>query len=162
MVTRTWACLNRHCQSQFDHEADFPPCPRCGGIRVKWLPRPFGILSTGTRQADQTAKSLADDFQLTDFRSPATGRNNSLPHGAPAAAQNAVSWAAPGMHGWNLPADAQGRVLSACVPTGVTAKLSGQHIPQGVVKRSSTLGAAAQIAHVPYRPPGGLPGGGAA
>ena len=157
MVTRTWACLNRHCQSQFDAEADYPPCPRCRGIKVKWVPRPFGIIGQHTKAADRQAENLASDFGLKNFRSPATGANNMLPRSVPAPSHS-VPYAAPGMPGWkaDLPADAAGNVLSSCVTTGVTAKLSGSHIPAGPVKRSSTLGAAAQISHVPYRPEKGV------
>lgn len=129
MIVRTYSCLNRRCRHEFDSDGDFPPCPRCRGLRVQWVPRPVNINSSRTASIDATARQLAADFGLTNFRTPEAGRA-AMP--APAT----PSPAAPPtgrdgqvfepMKGWRikLPDEAlSGSGHSVCAPTGVTAKV---------------------------------------
>jgi hypothetical protein len=121
-ITRTFSCLNRNCQTEFDSSEDYPPCPRCGGLRCKWLPKPVAINSGATAAIDLTARQLAEDHGLTNFNTPQLGR--------PAVNLPAMNGETAGsfepMPGWkiNLPAAAlSGGGTSVCMPTGVTAKI---------------------------------------
>ncbi|HEX8809797.1 MAG TPA: hypothetical protein VF760_12470, partial [Xanthobacteraceae bacterium] len=59
MIFRTWICLNRNClRENTVADADHPPCPYCGGARVKWLPKPVATMSTRTRNIDATVAEL--------------------------------------------------------------------------------------------------------
>lgn len=124
MITRTYSCLNRRCQTEFDATADHPPCPRCRGLRVQWVPKPVAINSGATRQIDHTAARLAADFGMSNFRSPSRGKPASLAAApAPVSAERNVFEPMPG---WriNLPAAAlSGAGAAVCAPTGVTAKV---------------------------------------
>ena len=130
MIIRSYSCLNRRCQLTFDSELDHPPCPNCRGLRVQWVPRGFGIKSDRTTQIDKTARELAADFGMTNFRTPAPGQSAIAPRPQPTA-----TFKSPGknernvfepMPGWriSLPDDAlQGAGHAVCAPTGVTAKI---------------------------------------
>jgi hypothetical protein len=129
MIIRSYACLNRRCRFEFDSEGDFPPCPRCRGIRVQWVPKPVAINSSRTAAIDKTARELAADFGLTDFRSPQPGRAAmpappiSNPERPPAGRDGNMFEPA---RGWRikLPDEAlAGGGHAVCAPTGVTAKI---------------------------------------
>lgn len=153
MVWRTYSCLNRRCRNEFNSDADHPPCPRCRGLRVQWIPKAFGINSTRTAAIDKTARELAADFGLTNFRSPQAGRSAvDLP---PPAGPDAGTFEP--VPGWRvkLPAAAlSGAGAAFCAPTGVTAKVKaeiGRAVPA-----DKNLGAASRI-EGSWRPKGGIP-----
>jgi len=129
MIIRTYSCLNRRCQFEFDADSDFPPCPRCRGLRVKWIPRGFGIVSDRTTQIDGTAANLAANAGLTNFHTPARGRAAVRPAQAalmPSVPQAGAPMTFEPMPGWRItmPDSAlQGRGHSVCMTTGVTAKV---------------------------------------
>jgi hypothetical protein len=141
MVVRTWFCLNKFCRHTFDMaDADHPPCVRCGGIHVKWIPKQVNILGERTKQADRDVRALQQVYGDKNYRSPQR-------HEAVAPKLNPV--VTPGktipftpMQGWSadIPVDASGAPMTVCAPTGVTAKLPvnsiGQRVP--VDKRSAT------------------------
>lgn len=121
MIIRTYACLNRRCQHQFDSEGDFPPCPRCRGLRVQWVPRPVNINSARTAAIDATARALAADHGLTNFNTPQAGRPAVQPTQNPAGANIFEP-----QKGWRIAipdAALQGAGAAVCAPTGVTAKV---------------------------------------
>jgi hypothetical protein len=123
MIIRTYSCLNRRCQVTFDSELDHPPCPHCLGLRVQWIPRGFGIKSDRTTQIDKTAKNLAGDFGMSNFRTPQAGQSASKGPPQPTATGRNVFEPQPG---WriSLPDSAlQGGGHAVCAPTGVTAKI---------------------------------------
>lgn len=139
MVIRTYSCLNRRCRHEFDSAGDFPPCPRCRGLRVQWVPRPVNINSSRTAAIDQTARQLAADFGMTNFRSPVAGQA-AMP---PIAASGNRNVFEP-QQGWRIevPDDAltgQGRAV--CATTGVTAKVKVD--PNAGALPPTTLGPAA-------------------
>lgn len=130
MIIRSYACLNRRCRHEFDSDGDFPPCPRCRGLRVQWVPRPVNINTSRTAAIDKTARELAADFGLTNFRSPVAGQAAmpppAIPHPAASAAPSNGETTFEPQRGWriNLPADAlTGAGKAVCAPTGVTAKI---------------------------------------
>lgn len=121
MIVRTYACLNRNCRHEFDSTADFPPCPCCRGLRVQWVPKPVAIRGASMAAIDQTARELAADFGLTNFRSPEIGQ----PAVRPPVANKQHNTFEP-MPGWKieLPDGAlTGAGAAVCMPTGVTAKV---------------------------------------
>lgn len=130
MIIRTYSCLNRRCRHEFDSDGDFPPCPRCRGLRVQWVPRPVNINSARTAGIDATARQLAADYGLTNFRSPQPGQPaippaRPAPPQPPPPASGRANVFEP-QQGWRitLPDDAlQGAGHAVCAPTGVTAKV---------------------------------------
>ena len=121
MIIRSYSCLNRHCRHEFDSDGDFPPCPRCRGLRVQWVPRPVAINSSRTAAIDATARQLAADFGMTNFRSPQAGQPAALAP-TPSGRDNVFE----PQKGWRIamPDDAlQGQGHAVCAPTGVTAKV---------------------------------------
>jgi hypothetical protein len=123
MIIRTYSCLNRRCQGQFDSEGDHPPCPYCRGLRVQWVPRGFGIKSDRTTQIDKTSRELAADFGLTNMRSPQAGQ---AAIGTPRSENFKTRNVFEPQPGWRitLPDSAlTGTGHAVCAPTGVTAKV---------------------------------------
>jgi hypothetical protein len=81
MVSRDWCCLNSRCGSQFHSFDDHPECPKCGCVRVHWIPGGGHIGKLAPRM-DRTVRSLASDFGFTNLNSPSASRLN---RGAPRA-----------------------------------------------------------------------------
>lgn len=161
MIIRTWACLNRHCLNVFDGDTDFPPCTACGGIRVKWVPRPVAILSEKTKQVDKTVAQLTATYGDKNYRSPRR-HESTAPKLNPAVVPGKTRRFEPaGMAGWaaDLPLDAAGNPVAICAPTGVTAKLpiaqTGQKVPMSKASPGPTGSTPRYEAS--YRPPGGVP-----
>ena len=122
MIVRSYSCLNRRCQHAFDSTLDHPPCPLCRGLRVQWVPKPVAIRGSRMAAIDATARGLADDFGLTNFRTPEAGKPAAL---APPAAPNKQNIFEP-QKGWRIaiPDDAlTGGGHAVCAPAGVTAKV---------------------------------------
>ena len=69
-------CLNPRCRTEF-HSFDHanPPCPKCGNLRVSWVPG-GGHIAKRSPSLDRTVRSLADSFGLTDLNSPSPSRLN--------------------------------------------------------------------------------------
>lgn len=121
MIIRTYSCLNRRCRHEFDSDGDFPPCPRCRGLRVQWIPKPVNINSERTRRIDATGRQLATDFGLTNFRTPQAGQ---AAVAAPTAGKEPNIFEP--LPGWRIAvpdAALQGRGAALCAPTGVTSKV---------------------------------------
>jgi len=155
MVIRSYTCLNRNCRNEFDSSEDHPPCPRCRGLRVQWLPRPVNINSRGRAAAiDKTVRELVEAHGMTDFRSPQRGESVMK---RPTPPPSGEAHAFEPQPGWriNMPDSAmQGRGHAVCATTGVTAKVA---VPfDRAVPASKTLGAASRI-EGSYRPKGGIP-----
>jgi len=158
MRVMSFGCLNRNCLNEFTtqvHNEQFPPCPRCGGLKVKWVPGGFAIKSATTQNIDRTVAELRETYGDKNYRSPA--RDESMaPKVNPSMGSHAWDYKPNNGMGWGgrIPLDANGRPVAACVPSGVSAPLSVQQNIAG--PRSSRLGAASQI-EGSYRPKGGLP-----
>lgn len=162
MIYRTWFCLNRHCQHEFTVvDVDNPPCPRCSGTRVKWLPRTTGIISGKTAAIDKTVAELKTQYGDVNFNSPRAGERmqpRSMPGLVPGRTRR---YAPGGGGGWaaELPTDPNGRLYDSayCGHTGVTSKVAaqvGNRVP--VDKRAATTTGAIpkfEARHIP--PPGG-------
>jgi len=163
MIIRSWACLNRHCLHQWDGDGDHPPCPRCRGIRVKWVPRPVAILSAKTKQVDATVAQLTATYGDKNYRSPVR-HERVAPRVNPIATPGKTMRFEPkGMAGWaaDLPLDAAGNPAAICSPTGVTAKLPISADRLGtrvqVAKNSPSATGSVPKYEARYQPPGGIP-----
>jgi hypothetical protein len=146
VIFRSWFCLNRHCRHEWtEADADHPPCPRCGGLRVKWIPGTTGIISGKTKAIDATAKDLiARNPQGVNinYQSPRRGERM-MPKVNPVPTGRSRRWQAPGQAGWaiDLPETPNGQLYnqSYCAPAGVTAKLStAVGTPRGAHKWAAT------------------------
>lgn len=128
MIYRTWFCLNKHCRHEFTvADKENPPCPRCTGIHVKWLPKPVGIISGKTKQTDADVKGLQRIYGEKNYRSPVRGERAAPKVNPSLVPGQTARYGAPGAPGWNteIPIDPNTGVMpgSYCGPTGVTAKL---------------------------------------
>lgn len=75
MISRDWVCLNRSCRHTFhSFERESPECPRCGCVRVSWVPGGGHIGTTGN--IDRTVRSLADSYGMTNINTPSPSRLN--------------------------------------------------------------------------------------
>lgn len=123
-VWRTWACLNRRCKHQFNAQADFPPCPRCGGLRVNWVPQPFAIKSERTKMGDWAAKSLEEQARaggMTNLQSPR--RDERMAPKVSVQGQKMGPMDYEPVKGWKVTLPA---MQAMCAPTGLTAPLKNK------------------------------------
>lgn len=125
MIIRTWACLNRHCLHVFDGDGEHPPCVRCHGIRVKWVPRPVAILSDATKKADRTVAQLQSAYGDKNYVSPRRNERMAPKVNPIATPGKTISFEPKASPGWKteVPLDQNGSPVAFCGPTGVTAKL---------------------------------------
>lgn len=73
MIVRTFLCLNKRCEAEFEAWDDMnPPCSGCGCVRVQWLPRGGHTMGTAPG-ADAEFRKLSDCFGLSDLRSAVRG-----------------------------------------------------------------------------------------
>lgn len=160
-VTRTYECLNRHCRRQFNSTANHPPCPRCRGIHVKWVPGTFAILAKAPA-VDRTVRDLAETQDVKNFRSPKRGRGVALPRApVPASSGRTMPFTPTGASGWTaqVPVDAKGAPIAACVPTNVTAPLPIGKMGQidKVQEKNGNFGEPVPLVQARHRPRGGIP-----
>jgi hypothetical protein len=160
VIIRSWCCLNRHCVHQWDGEGDHPPCPRCGGLRVKWIPRPVAFKSERTKEIDRTVSQLTATYGDKNYRSPRS-RESMAPRINPVPVSGKTMRFTPtGMVGWSadLPIDQNGNPVPVCTTTGVTAKLPIQGLEAKVPQNQKLAKATPQTTyHARWQPPGGIP-----
>jgi len=165
MVWRSYSCLNRNCRNEFNSEEDHPPCPRCRGMRVRWLPKPFAIGKVA-RGIDRTTRDLADTYGMSDIRSAVAGQSvKQATNPAGPSSTRAFAPANSPIGGVQVP-DAcldptrSKHGMAFCGPTGAVAplKAGAMGIMEKAVPASKTLGAASRI-EGSYRPEGGIPKG---
>ena len=162
MIIRSWACCNRHCLHQWDGEGDHPPCPRCGGLRVKWVPRPVAIRGERTKEIDKTIAQLTSTYGDKNYRSPRRYESTAPKVNPTATPGKTMTFEPKGMTGWKaeVPLDRNGAPVAMCAPTGVVSPLSiskdklGVRVP--VDKRSATDTGAIPAYQARHRPPGGI------
>jgi hypothetical protein len=75
-VLRSWSCLNRRCRHEFDSGEPAPDCPKCGNVRVSYVPGGGHVLSGRTRSLDSTVRQQADRYGFSDLNSPSASRLN--------------------------------------------------------------------------------------
>jgi hypothetical protein len=161
MIYRSWFCLNKHCRHEFTlADADHPPCPRCGCAHVKWLPKPFGIKSERTRQADLAVKEVIAASGDKNYNSPRMHERMEPRHNPVPIKGQTRKYVAPGMEGWaaEVPVDKNGHYFgSYCGTTGVTAPVAvPQNTRAGVSSRAPSSTGAVPIIEASHRPqPGG-------
>lgn len=71
-ILRSWACLNRRCDAEFDAWEDYPACPKCGNIRCQWIPGGGHVAGTAAA-ADATLRDLAQRYGMGDINSAREG-----------------------------------------------------------------------------------------
>ena len=125
VIFRSWFCLNRHCRHEFTvADLDHPPCPRCGGSKVRWLPRTVGVISAKTQAIDATVKETLQVIGDKNYTSPRMGERMAPPLNPMARGPTKKFAPAPG---WAIdcPVGADGNINQAfCAPAGITAKVN--------------------------------------
>src|SRR5215471_341346 len=88
MLSRTWQCANKRCGAQFhSYEHGNPPCPRCGCVRVGWVPGGGHVSST--KGLDASLKALAQSYGMSDINSASPSRlNRAMPKHDPVVADS--------------------------------------------------------------------------
>ena len=125
MIYRSWICLNRNCLHQWTEvDSDHPPCPRCAGSKVQWVPKTTGVISQKTQSIDATVKETVKAIGDKNYASPKMGQRMA-PKINPTPTSHTKKFApAPG---WSIdcPVGADGNINQAfCAPAGITAKVS--------------------------------------
>lgn len=116
MLSRDWQCGNKRCGCVFhSYEHSNPPCPRCGCVRVSWVP---GGGHVGSMQAlDASLKNLAKSYGMSDINSASPSRlNRAMPKHDPVVADGPVLNFAPG---FAAPFNRAGRATCEPSRTGV-------------------------------------------
>ena len=144
MIYHTYFCLNRNCKHEFTVvDQDHPPCPRCTGKKVQWIPRTTGVISGKTSSIDKTVKDLVQTYGDKNYNSPRAGLR-AAPQVNPSVVPGRTRKFAPAnAPGWALeiPTDGNGWLTgnAYCGPTGVTANVThGQGVKTQLRKESPT------------------------
>jgi hypothetical protein len=72
-ILRTWGCCNPDCHKVFESGEAAPHCPKCRCARTQWVPSGGHIKHGATTHADQTLRSVANRFGLTNLKSARQG-----------------------------------------------------------------------------------------
>jgi hypothetical protein len=72
-IIRSWTCENSRCRETFDSWNANPECPKCGCVRVNWLPA-GGHVGKAGKAGDAELRALADIFKMPDMNSAERGR----------------------------------------------------------------------------------------
>jgi hypothetical protein len=114
VINRTWFCLNKWCRHEFTvADQDHPPCVRCGGLHVRWVPKPIAIKSEATKKADRSVADLQQQYGDKNFNSPRMGERMAPKVNPTPVPGRTMKFAAPNVQGWavDLPLDPNGRVI---------------------------------------------------
>jgi hypothetical protein len=117
MIIRTWGCLNRRCRNEWTADGDHPPCPKCGALKVKWIPGGFHVAKKSPGY-DKTIRSITERAGMTNMNDPAAGeRAAPRPKVAAAAKFQDIT---VGGYGGKVGLDAAGRPVPTCMPNGMS------------------------------------------
>lgn len=163
MIVKSWLCLNKWCVHEYTMaDADHPPCPRCGGLHVRWVPKPVAIRSAATQKADRTVAQMQKQYGDKNFNSPRM-HERMAPQVNPTVTPGKTQHFAPAspLPGFALdvPVGPSGAIEQCyCGPTGVYSKVSAPiGARAGITKvggKGIGVGGKFEASH---RPPGGIP-----
>jgi hypothetical protein len=133
MISRDWQCLNRACGATFhSFEKANPPCPKCGCVRVDWVPGGGHVMSMAPR-VDARLRHIADQHGFTNLNSASPSRLN---RAAPRIELPPISPELGTVNfgpGFSAPVSAHGAI---CVPSSSHVNLRGK-VPIGVAREAS-------------------------
>jgi hypothetical protein len=136
MISRDWRCLNDRCSETF-HSFDpaNPACPKCGCVRVSWIPGGGHISSIAPRM-DARLRSIADQHGFTNLNSASPSRlNRAAPRveAKPISPEMGIRNFGPG---FAAPVSAHGAI---CVPSSSPVDIRGK-VQIGVARdRSASI-----------------------
>ena len=89
MISRDWHCQNERCGHGFhSYDPANPPCPKCGCVRVSWVPGGGHIMGMAPR-VDARLRDIADQHGFTNLNSASPSRlNRAAPKYEPGPAMN--------------------------------------------------------------------------
>ncbi len=136
MISRDWHCLNERCAHEFhSFDAANPPCPKCGCVRVSWIPGGGHIMAMAPR-VDARLRSIADQHGMTNLNSPSPSRlNRAAPRieAKPISPEMGIRNFGPG---FSAPVSAHGAI---CVPSAAPIDIRGK-VQVGVARdRSASI-----------------------
>jgi hypothetical protein len=138
MISRDWQCLNRGCAEVFhSFEKSNPPCPKCGCVRVDWIPGGGHIMAKAPGY-DRLLREQADRFGFTNLNSPSPSRLN---RAAPRVEQPKPDYGGQPMHfapGFSSPISTMG---ATCQPSSSAVDLRGR-IPIGGIAAGGAVNTA--------------------
>ncbi|HZP77542.1 MAG TPA: hypothetical protein VFB45_15465 [Pseudolabrys sp.] len=132
MVTRTYACLNRNCRNEFDSEANHPSCPRCKGLRVKWVPKGFAIMKKAPGY-DATIRTLTDRAGLTNMNEPRHGER-AAPHRYEGPRAAKFEERQIGSFRGKVGIASNGSPVASCEPNGMSQRVTANVAPNQTQK----------------------------
>jgi len=121
MIIRTWACLNRNCRNEWTADGDHPKCPKCGALKVKWVPGGFAIMKKSPGY-DKTIRSLTDHAGMTNMSDPVAGERSAPKVTVPKAARFEDIKVA-GVSG-KVGIASDGSPVPTCLPNGMSDKVT--------------------------------------
>jgi hypothetical protein len=139
-VLRSWQCQNARCNKQFDAWEAYPTCPKCGNVRVQWIPGGGHIAGTAAA-ADSELKKLADQFGLSNLNSARRDQAAKpvvTPPAAPREWHNAMQFA-PGFAATPYVMGQNGRPMPVCVPSMQGVSFKTKVMPGNAVAHSRTV-----------------------
>jgi hypothetical protein len=107
---RSWRCLNGRCDHAFTAWEPNPSCPKCGCVRVNWIPG-GGHCGGTAKAADAELRALVDIFKLPDINSAQRDRAAKKVATQPTAVGGPLMSFGPGFVAHAHPSQA------VCVPT---------------------------------------------
>lgn len=76
MISRDWHCQNEACGHAFhSFEKGNPPCPKCGCVRVSWIPGGGHVMAMAPR-IDKRLRMIAEQQGMKNLNSPSPSRLN--------------------------------------------------------------------------------------
>ena len=153
MISRDHRCLNERCGTVFHSYDKAPACPKCGCVRIDWVPGGGHRLDIAPRM-DARLRSISDQHGGMNLNSPSPSRLN---RAAPQIYQPAPSPDLGTVHfgpGFSAPVSRDGPM---CVPSTSPVNIRGK-VAVGVRRDSSSsipgpsANAIVEARHRPDRP----------
>jgi hypothetical protein len=154
VISRDWHCLNTVCGTVFhSFEKANPPCPKCGCVRVDWVPGGGHRMDLAPR-VDARLRGIADQHGMTNLNSPSPSRLN---RAAPRIDTPPISPHLGTVNfgpGFSAPVSEHGPI---CVPSSTPVNIRGK-VAVGVRRDSSSsipgpgANAIVEARHRPDRP----------
>lgn len=138
-ILRTWGCCNPDCNRVFESGENAPHCPKCRCAKTKWVPAGGHMKSAATTHADQTLRSVASRFGLTNLKSAREGEAAHPGIPKPKTDERlfaGIPWSPNGAT-CGFAKDAPTAKVSAPLGARFRAPKGGRHIPTQIVAKDS-------------------------
>jgi predicted nucleic acid-binding Zn-ribbon protein len=128
MISRDWQCMA--CGHTFHSYDGNPACPKCGCVRVQWVPGGGHVRKHAG--VDATVRSLAESYGMSDINTPSPSRlNRAMPkYDAPKADGPTLNFAP----GFAAPFHTGGR--ATCEPSQTRVDFKVRTAPEAAIPQA--------------------------